>query len=109
MVRVPAHTVPELPRAIIRTPGMPLAHSSTLKPRGTFSLSRGISETGVTVILPACGASGDAALMSGMPCFQAGTFAGRLGFAAELSSTREAACCAGCCAQAASRMLAPTT
>jgi hypothetical protein len=56
MIRVPAQIVPLLPRVIMRTPGMPCAHSSTWKPFGTLILSSGISEGGVTVILAAWGA-----------------------------------------------------
>ena len=56
MMRVPAQIVPLDPRAIMRTPGMPCAHSSTWKPFGTLILSSGMSVGGVTVIRPACGA-----------------------------------------------------
>src|SRR5687767_12208742 len=55
-----------------RPPGRPLAHSSTLKPAGTLSLSTGISPAGVSVILPACGASLDSAIAAGLPWCQAG-------------------------------------
>src|SRR5215510_2315862 len=55
MARVPAKIVPLSPRLIMRAPGMPLAHSSTLKPFGTFSLSSGIFSGAVTVSGVACG------------------------------------------------------
>src|SRR5262245_48621419 len=56
----------------MRTPGMPLAQISTLKPFGTLSLSTGISATGVSVILPAWGASLDSFILSPLPWCQAG-------------------------------------
>ena len=52
MVRVPLKIVPLSPRAIMRAPGMPCAHSSTWKPGGTWRLFTGMSSGGVTVILP---------------------------------------------------------
>src|SRR5262245_49786388 len=54
MMRVPAQIVPLEPRVIMRTPGMPCAQTSTWKPFGSLILSTGMSESGVTVILPAC-------------------------------------------------------
>src|SRR6185295_2237875 len=55
-----------------RPPGMPLAQISALKPAGSLSLSIGISLAGVSVILPACGASLDSACAGGLPWCQAG-------------------------------------
>lgn len=59
-----------------RPPGKPEAQISTLKPAGMRSLSIGICEAGVTVSLPAKGASVELAMLAGMPCCQAGAGAG---------------------------------
>src|SRR5687768_6573225 len=82
MVRVPAQIVPLSPRTMWRTPGIPLAQISTLNPGGTFRFEIGISDSAVTVIFPACGARGDVACASDIPCFQPGTPCGRSGLAA---------------------------
>ena len=55
-----------------RPPGKPEAQISTLKPAGMRSFSIGICEAGVTVNLPAKGASVELAMVAGMPCCQAG-------------------------------------
>ena len=54
MVRVPWKIVPLSPRAIMRAPGLPCAHSSTWNPAGTWMLFSGMSSGAVTVILPGC-------------------------------------------------------
>jgi hypothetical protein len=77
MARVPTQTfLPSSDSAMARPPGSPLAHSSTLKPGGTCSLSSFIWSGGVAVNLPACGASFDSVMFSGMPCFHIGGAAG---------------------------------
>src|SRR5574343_963575 len=53
-------------------PGVPVDQISTLKPGGSLSLFSGISEAGVTVFLPATGASRESAMLAGRPCCQAG-------------------------------------
>ena len=55
-----------------RPPGRPVAQISTLKPAGMRSLSIGICAAGVTVSLPAKGASVELAMLADMPCCQAG-------------------------------------
>jgi hypothetical protein len=55
---------------------MPVAQTSILKPGGNFSLSMGISLTGVTVILPGNGANFELAISGPIPCFHAGAGAG---------------------------------
>src|ERR1700741_3231650 len=55
-----------------RPPGRPLAHNSALKPFGSLSLLSGISLAGVSVILPACGASFDSAIFGPLPWCHAG-------------------------------------
>src|SRR5262245_53618117 len=55
-----------------RPPGNPLAQTSALKPAGSLSLLIGISPAGVSVILPACGASFDSAMAGGLPWCHAG-------------------------------------
>ena len=72
MVRLPTNTVPFGPSAIMRAPGAPCAQSSTLKPSGTLSEFTGMRSGAVTVKRGACGASGEAAMLSGRPCCQAG-------------------------------------
>ena len=64
-----------------RAPGMPVAQTSILKPGGNFNLSIGISLAGVTVILPAIGASFELAISGPMPCFHAGAGAAATGAA----------------------------
>ncbi len=76
MARAPPNTVPSGPSASMRTPGAPCAQTSTLKPSGTRSASMGRRFGAVTVKRGACGASGEAAMLSGRPCAQAGAGAG---------------------------------
>src|SRR5438132_9641819 len=70
--RVPTNTVPLSPCAIERAPGMPSAHTSTLKPAGTLSLSTGRSFAGLPVISIANGCSDDSDIADGLPCCQEG-------------------------------------
>ena len=65
ITRVPMKIVPLSPRVIMRAPGMPCAHSSTLKPAGALSLPTSIFSGGVTVIGEACGASLESAMLDG--------------------------------------------
>jgi hypothetical protein len=58
-----------------------VAQTSILKPGGNFNLSIGISLAGVTVILPAIGASFELAMSGPMPCFHAGAGAAATGAA----------------------------
>jgi hypothetical protein len=58
-----------------------VAQTSILKPGGNFNLSIGISPAGVTVILPAIGASFEVAMSGPMPCFHAGAGAAATGAA----------------------------
>src|SRR2546428_4280184 len=94
--RVPTNTVPLSPKAIERAPGMPSAHTSTLKPDGTLSLLIGRSLEGLPVISIANGCSVDSDIAGGLPCCQDGG-----GAAAGLS-------CA-CAAVNAARTAAATT
>src|SRR2546426_418369 len=94
--RVPTNTVPLSPKAIERAPGMPSAHTSTLKPDGTLSLLTGRSLEGLPVISIANGCSVDSDIAGGLPCCQDGG-----GAAAGLS-------CA-CAAVNAARTAAATT
>ena len=55
-----------------RLPGTLSAQTSTLKPGGNLILSKGTSAALVAVSLPAIGARVDVAMLSGIPCFQAG-------------------------------------
>jgi hypothetical protein len=58
---------------------MPVAQTSILKPGGNFSLSIGISLTGVTVIFPGKGANLELAISGPIPCFHAGAGAAATG------------------------------
>src|SRR5216684_2616857 len=69
--RVPTNTVPLSPSAIERAPGMPSAHTSTLKPPGTLSLLIGRSLEALPVISIANGCSVDSDA-GGLPCCQDG-------------------------------------
>src|SRR5262245_59544982 len=89
MARVPTQTfLPSSDNAIARPPGRPLAHSSTLKPAGAFSLLTGISPAGVSVIRAGCGAFFDSAIAGGLPWCHAG---GGLGLSWENAGAANAA------------------
>src|SRR5689334_303932 len=70
--RVPTKSVPLSPCAMVRAPGMPSAHTSTLKPAGTLSLSTGRSFADLPVISIANGCSVDSCIAAGLPCCQEG-------------------------------------
>jgi hypothetical protein len=57
-----------------------------LKPGGNFSLSIGISLTGVTVIFPGSGANLELAISGPIPCFHAGAGAAATGAGAGASA-----------------------
>ncbi len=71
-------TVPFGPVTIVRPPGWPCDQTSALKPVGSFSLSTGILSSAVAIGGSGCGASGELAMLAGMPCFQIGGGAGCL-------------------------------
>src|SRR4051794_23301944 len=57
---------------MVRAPGMPSAHTSTLKPEGTFSLSIGRSVAALPVTSMANGCSVDSDIAEGFPCCHEG-------------------------------------
>src|SRR5919197_5044543 len=82
--RVPTNTVPLSPCASERAPGRPSAHTSTVNPGGTLSLSIGRSFAALPVISIANGCSVDSACAGGLPWCQEGGAAG-LSWACTLS------------------------
>src|SRR5579871_2376312 len=74
--RLPTKTVPLSPSAMNRASGTPSVHSSTLKPRGTFSLSTDNSLAGRPVRLGRKGCSDELFSSSGLPCCHGGGAAG---------------------------------
>src|SRR5258706_15779747 len=85
--RVPTNTVPLSPSAIDRAPGIPSAHTSTLKPAGTLSLLVGRSFDDFPVTSMANGCNVDSACAAGLPSCQDGGG----GFSCDWAETANAA------------------